>query len=118
MCQELGDDSLGRTAPWEREDGAVGGLRWWTGCHTSTSGGMEKAVINAAAIGQPHPSKKHFPSKQFQLLVSRSSEYRDVGDLFHLYMLLQADGEFPKQCCRTDGHVHARKSQPQAKQQP
>ena len=54
MCLELGDESLGSTAPWERDGGAVGGLRWWTGCHTSTSGGMERSVINAAAIGVPY----------------------------------------------------------------
>jgi len=52
MCQELGDESLGMTAPWSRKGNAVGGLRWWTGCHTSTAGGMERAVINAAAIGK------------------------------------------------------------------
>lgn len=51
MCAELGNEALGRTAPWDKIDGKVGGLQWWTGCHVSTSGGMEKAVINAAAIG-------------------------------------------------------------------
>lgn len=52
MCSELGNDSLGQTAPWEKSEGQVGGLKWWTGCHVSTSGGIEKAVINAAAIGR------------------------------------------------------------------
>ena len=52
MCAELGNESLGLIAPWDRSEGAVGGLRWWTGCHVSTSGGMEKAVVNAAAIGE------------------------------------------------------------------
>lgn len=51
ICEELGDERLGMTAPWTRQGNAVGGLRWWTGCHTSTAGGMERAVINAAAIG-------------------------------------------------------------------
>lgn len=51
MCAELGDDSLGLTAPWQKGEGSVGGLKWWTGCHVSTSGGMERAVVNAAAIG-------------------------------------------------------------------
>ena len=51
MCAELGDESLSLTAPWDKSDGSVGGLRWWTGCHVSTSGGMERAVVNAAAIG-------------------------------------------------------------------
>jgi hypothetical protein len=52
ICEELGDERLGMTAPWTRQGNAVGGLRWWTGCHTSTAGGMERAVINAAAIGE------------------------------------------------------------------
>ena len=51
MCSELGNKSLGQTAPWEKSEGVVGGLKWWTGCHVSTSGGIERAVINAAAIG-------------------------------------------------------------------
>lgn len=54
MCAELGNEDLGLTAPWVKADGLVGGLRWWTGCHVSTSGGMERAVINAAAIGEIH----------------------------------------------------------------
>ena len=52
MCSELGNESLGQTAPWQKSEGEVGGLKWWTGCHVSTSGGIEKAVINAAAIGR------------------------------------------------------------------
>lgn len=55
MCEELGDPRLGQTAPWVKADGSVGGRRWWTGCHVSTSGGMERAVINAASIGQCLP---------------------------------------------------------------
>ena len=51
-CRELGNDSLGMTAPWKLEDGLVGGARKWVGCHVSISGGMEKAVINAAACGK------------------------------------------------------------------
>lgn len=57
MCSELGNESLGLTAPWEKSKGEVGGLKWWTGCHVSTSGGIEKAVINAAAIGGDFEAK-------------------------------------------------------------
>lgn len=53
MCEELGNARLADTAPWQHEDGRVGGSRMWVGCHVSTAGGMERAVINAAAIGMP-----------------------------------------------------------------
>lgn len=51
MCEELGNDRLGQTAPWQREANSIGGLKWWTGCHCSSSGGVDRAVINAAATG-------------------------------------------------------------------
>ena len=51
MCEELGNDRLGQTAPWQREANSIGGMKWWTGCHCSSSGGVDRAVINAAATG-------------------------------------------------------------------
>ena len=52
MCQELGNDRLAMTAPWDRSGGAVGSSHMWVGCHVSTAGGMERAVLHAAAIGE------------------------------------------------------------------
>lgn len=70
MCGELGSVDLGQTAPWKRTGQAVGGRKWWVGCHVSTSGGLERAVVNAAAVGKAETaSGSTDPHHQVEILM-------------------------------------------------
>ena len=86
MCQELKNDNLGRLAPFERSENDIGGLEWWTGCHCSTAGGLERAVMNAAATGANSTRISIFHSNVSQNVSSNHSWNLNLYLLFKYFV--------------------------------